>query len=430
MKCDLHAHSNASDAVLRQAFTMLCGVRECYSEPEDIYRIEKGLDEKYKVEPRMDLVTITDHITRLESARATFYLARKYPKECFTGGEFMMRGSEEGHMIELLCYDFNETQFRELFRRSNVGMEAFTEYADKQNLQCIPAHIPWPVVMKPKLNAEQVYKWAMRFNIFEIINGDLERSNDISILLAKAKGLKPIDNSGRKFWGTTGGSDAHLLSGLGRAYTVAPKARNKKEFLEALRAGEVYGEGEYSNLAFFNEQIHEGISAYIRYEWQEIKRMGVRDYAIKYPNKLVYISLIPLFRPILPLAIATNLKTGLEERSCDLEDKVEKHILKQEFEAEKMETYNRIKARKAELKAGRKEAGYYLPLPNGIRARLVERLRKSWKLADTESEFREQSGEGETSAAQFLAPFARMAESALQKFKIEQVVKMLTGGNK
>lgn len=423
MRCDLHVHSNASDAVLRQAFTMLCGVRECYSEPEEIYRIEK--------ERGMGLVAITDHIIRLDSARAAFYLAKKYPKDCFTGGEYLIKDPEQGLMLEALCCDFNETQHEELFRLAQVGPEAFIEYAQKQKLPSpILVHCAWPVAVKQKLIPEAIDKWTDMFPLFEIINGDLERANDIAILFAKAKGLKPVDNSGRRWWKTTGGSDAHLLSGLGRAYTVAPKARNKKDFLEALRAGEVYGEGEYSSLALFNDQIYEGISAYMRHEWHEMKRMGFREYAIKYPNKLVYMSLIPVLRPVLPLAIATNLRTRLEEQSYDLEQKVIDYILKQEFKEEKMEIHERIEKRKAELKAGTKKAGYYLPLPNGIRARIVEKLRTGWNLADAEYEPGKQESEEESSPAQFLAPLLRMAKPVFGEEIIERMVEMLKGGNK
>ncbi len=422
IKCDLHVHSNASDAVLQHAFAKLCGVRECYSEPEEIYRIEK--------ERGMGAFTVTDHIVRLDSARAAFDLAKKYPKDCFTGGEYMIKDPETGFMLEAVCCDYNETQHEELFRLAQVGPEAFIEYAQKQKLPCSLVHCAWPVAVKQKLNPEAIDKWTEMFPLFETINGDLERANDIAILFAKKKGLKPVDNSGRRWWKTTGGGDAHLLSGLGRAYTVAPKARNKKDFLEALRAGEVYGEGEYSSLALFNDQIYEGISAYMRHEWHEMKRLGFREYAIKYPNKLVYMSLIPAFRPILPLAIATNLRTRLEEQSYDLEQKVIDYILKQEFKEEKMEIHERIEKRKAELKAGTKKAGYYLPLPNGIRARIVEKVRTGWNLADAEYEPGEQESEEESSPAQYLVPLLKMAEPVLKWLKLENLIEKATGGSK
>ena len=40
-----------------------------------------------------------------------------------------------------------------------------------------------------------------------------------------------------------GGSDSHTLAELGRAFTEAPRARNKQEFLDALRAGHVRARG-------------------------------------------------------------------------------------------------------------------------------------------------------------------------------------------
>ena len=86
-RCDMHVHSRGSNNVIPLRFTKIFGVRESYSSPEDIYKIAKGRDEKYKIDPPMDFVTITDHNSIEESLRLTYL----YPDDTFTGCEYAVK---------------------------------------------------------------------------------------------------------------------------------------------------------------------------------------------------------------------------------------------------------------------------------------------------------------------------------------------------
>jgi hypothetical protein len=82
------------------------------------------------------------------------------------------------------------------------------------------------------------------FAAYEVRNArTLRRGNEKASALAASKGLAGI-----------GGSDAHFLEEIGRAFTVVEDASTEAEVLEAVRKGRVRGEG-----------IDRGASATLRY---------------------------------------------------------------------------------------------------------------------------------------------------------------------
>ncbi|MDD4877995.1 MAG: PHP-associated domain-containing protein [Candidatus Nanoarchaeia archaeon] len=372
-KCDIHVHSEGSDMLIGINFTKMCGVRECYSSPEDIYNLA--------ISRGMDYVTITDH-NRIDKS---IYLVEKIDKKkCFTGCEYTVSYPETGHKLDVVCLGHTEKQHNDLLMLRKTGLKEFLAYVQENKIPHTLAHPAWPVENKPKLSHEVVIEWINMFNVIEVINADLERANDIAKRLVKAKGYKTIDEKGMRILGTTGGSDAHILSGIARGYTVAPNARSKDGFLEAVLKGEVYGEGEYSSLELFHSQIQEGIHAFVRHEFQNIKQEGLRNYAKKNPTKAAYITLVPILRHIIPAAIARNLKTKLEEQAYSLEKKCIDSILNKEFKEEMMGIYQRIYARKSELEENIKAPGYYLPPLSGIWATVIEKIREKWDLTNAD----------------------------------------------
>ncbi|MFA5888179.1 MAG: PHP domain-containing protein [Candidatus Nanoarchaeia archaeon] len=372
-KCDIHVHSEGSDGVIGITFTKLCGVKECYSTPEDIYKLA--------IARGMDYVTITDH-NRLDKS---VYLVEKIDrKKCFTGCEYTIQCNDTAHKVDVVCLDINEKQHKDLMALRKIGVKEFAAYVKENKIPHTLAHPAWPVEMNPKLTPEIVIGWINLFNVIETINGDIERANDIAQRLVKAKGYKMHDKNPEQILGTTGGGDAHVLSGIARAYTVAPHAKTKEGFLEAVLNGNVYAEGEYSNLQLLNDQIMEGVQAHMRFEYQEIKRLGIRDYVKRNPIHLAYIALVPILSPILPKAIARNLKTSIEERSYSLEKKCVDALLNKEFKEELMEIYTKITQRKKELEEDMKSPGFYLPPLNGLWATLIEKVREKWDFANAD----------------------------------------------
>lgn len=372
-RCDIHVHSEGSDGLIGINFTKLCGVRECYSTPEDIYKLA--------IARGMDYVTITDH-NRLDKS---VYLVEKIDrKKCFTGCEYTIRCPDTGHKADVVCLDITEKQHKDLMELRKTGLKEFAAYVKENKIPHTLAHPAWPVEMKPKLTPEVVIEWISMFDVIETINGDLERANDIAKRLVKAKGYKMHDENPEQILGTTGGGDAHVLSGVARAYTVAPHARSKEGFLEAVLKGNVYAAGEYSNLELLNDQIMEGVQAHMRFEYQEIKRLGLREYVTKNPARVAYLALVPVLSPILPKAIARNLKTSIEERSYSLEKKCIDTLLKQEFKEEIMEVFTKVRKRQQELEEDMKSPGFYLPPLNGLWATLIEKVREKWDLANAD----------------------------------------------
>jgi hypothetical protein len=291
---------------------------------------------------------------------------------------------ETGHKLDVVCLNLTEKQHKDLLVLRKTGLKDFVAYLKENKIPNTLAHPAWPVEFKPKLTHEVIIEWMNMFNVIETINADLERANDIAKRLVKAKGYKANDEKGLRILGTTGGSDAHILSGIARGYTVAPNARSKEGFLEALLKGEVYAEGEYSSLELFHSQIQEGIHAFVKHEYQHMKTEGLREYAKKNPTKAAYIMLVPILRHVIPAAIARNLKTKLEEQAYSLEKKCIDAILNREFKEEMMEIFQRVYERKHELEDDIKAPGYYLPPLSGIWATVIEKIRERWDLVNAD----------------------------------------------
>jgi len=70
------------------------------------------------------------------------------------------------------------------------------------------------------------------------------RSNQLAAGLAAHMGKAPI-----------GGSDAHTMRGVGSAFTIARGARNKDEFLQAIRAGRGIVQGESGNFSKLTRDV-------------------------------------------------------------------------------------------------------------------------------------------------------------------------------
>ncbi len=71
-----------------------------------------------------------------------------------------------------------------------------------------------------------------------------EGHNDKAALVGGAAGMAPV-----------GGSDAHCLAHVARAYTVVPGARSKEEFLEGLRRGLTVPRGRSGSYARLTSEV-------------------------------------------------------------------------------------------------------------------------------------------------------------------------------
>lgn len=399
-KCDMHVHSRGSSNVIPLKFTKLFGVRESYSSPEDIYRAAKDRG--------MDFVTITDH----NSIEESLYLTYLHPEDCFTGCEYAVKADEEEHVIDVLCYNINMATHEKLMeKRNNVRLAEFVDYLKQNNIMHAGAHLAEPVKPRMKITPVPLMNWVSMFHTQETLNGDAMRANDIADMCVDFKNR--CQKSCERRITKIGGSDAHTLNTITRAHTVAPNARTKGEFLEALANGEVMPAGEGGSYEITKAYILEGIEAYKGYEFGQMRkiisdereRWGSSKYLsaipfsrllapkivgfLKYANhnfkKVVGMAIMPGLRPVLSKLIAANLKTKTEKDAFELEKRCIDYIIKEEY-AEDYKRYETVENLRTEWRTNVKSEHHYMPK---VSSRILRWLQRKSGWANTDYDKRE-----------------------------------------
>lgn len=227
MKLDAHVHTSFSGFSTIYPFNTF--LRESYNAPELVYQRAKARG--------MDLVAITDHDT-IDGA-LTLAERADMIDDLIIGEEITAIFPEDKVTVHLGVLDINEAQHREIQKlRGNVrellpylkSWEIFTtlnhvasETAGRLTATHIAALIPW-------------------VDGIEIRNGArLPSQNRTAAALAEAYGKVGV-----------AGSDSHTFRGLGKTHMNAEQARNKTEFMEALRHGRITvggDEGSFFTLA-------------------------------------------------------------------------------------------------------------------------------------------------------------------------------------
>jgi len=221
MRCDLHVHTRYSGPVDLPGLRHV--TRECYSDPMDVYRTAKRRG--------MDLVTITDHDT-VEGALQLAHLPD------FIIGEEVTCEIASGREVHLGMWDLNEKRHEEVSARRRDPEALFAWLAEHR----VPACINHP--FSPLTGRREVVDFHRAFQnlaLIEAHNGMMPAAtNEFARLAGRAEGLAPV-----------GGSDAHTLEGVAHAFTTVPRANDREEFLEGLRAGFTVpsgGAGSYARL--------------------------------------------------------------------------------------------------------------------------------------------------------------------------------------
>jgi predicted metal-dependent phosphoesterase TrpH len=207
MRCDLHVHSSRSGRVDLPGLGRFAD--ESYSVPRAVYEAAR--------ERGMDLVTLTDHDT-IEGALEIAHLPGTFLSEevsCTLPG---------GREIHLGVFGLREEQHSEIARRRGDA-EAVFAYLAEQDLPACLNH-PFSALTGRREPADLGLALSA-LPLVETRNGMMSAAvNAHAAAAARAVGL-----------GAVGGSDAHTLSSVAGAFTMAPAARNREEFLEALRRG-------------------------------------------------------------------------------------------------------------------------------------------------------------------------------------------------
>jgi predicted metal-dependent phosphoesterase TrpH len=207
MRCDLHVHSWYSG---RAEVPVLEHVgRECYSHPFHVYERARRRG--------MDLVTLTDHDT-IEGALTLAHLPDVFVSEEVT--VFV----EGGRQLHVNVFGIGERHHEALQARRH-DFEAFLAFLAEERLPASVNHLFSALTGAREL--ADLRRPLGRVPLIEALSGAMpEAHNEQARLVGREAGMSPV-----------GGSDAHSLAHVARAFTTVPGARTKEEFLAGLRTG-------------------------------------------------------------------------------------------------------------------------------------------------------------------------------------------------
>jgi len=302
VKADCHLHTKYSQEVaISHPLSYLVGAKESYLEPEKVYQIAK--------KKGMDYVVITDH----DSIEGALILNDKY-SDVIVGEELEVKASDEGHLVHLLVYDINEQQHNDLTDLKKIGLKETGKYLRKNGLAHSLAHLSYKA-SKKDIDVKLIDEWMKHVSCVEIVNGGVPGvHNRFAKVVAFLYGKN-----------VSGGSDAHVDSGIGTVYTVSEKAKTKKEFLADFKVGNVIVEGGSSDfLSFLGISLKLTGNALFDIAFRPLgrKRTRFRKYFLDYVVSLFVVT--PVFALVAPgLSIAY-----LHHKAQDMQiSKLEKELL-------------------------------------------------------------------------------------------------------
>jgi len=225
MRCDLHVHSWYSG---RAELPVLEHVgRECYSDPLDIYERARRRG--------MDLVTLTDHDT-IEGALRLAHLPNVFVSEevtvCLDGGR----------QLHVNVFGIDARQHARVQARRDDPEALFAFLAEER----IPASVNH--LFSALTGERELHDLRLplgRLPLVEALNGAMpEAHNEQARLVGREAGMAPI-----------GGSDAHSLAHVARAFTTVPGACSREEFLAGLRTGLTVPSGRSGSYARLTTEV-------------------------------------------------------------------------------------------------------------------------------------------------------------------------------
>ena len=221
VRCDLHVHSLCSGPVDLPVLGRFGN--ECYSTPREVYDAARARG--------MSLVTLTDHDS-IEGALALSHLPDFFVSEEVT---CLL---PERRQLHLGVFDIDERQHAAIQARRRDA-EALFAYLAEERIPTAVNHL-----FSALTGRRQVADLALALRSVKLIetrNGMMPAStNAFARRTGQRAGLSGV-----------GGSDAHTLASVARAFTIVPGARNREEFLSGLRAGLTIpagGSGSYVRL--------------------------------------------------------------------------------------------------------------------------------------------------------------------------------------
>ena len=266
MRCDLHVHSWYSG---RAGVPVLDHLgRECYSDPLEVH-------ERARLRG-MDLVTLTDHDT-VEGAMRLVHLP-----ECFLSEELTVH-LEGGRQLHVNVFGIAEPQHLQLQARRG-DPEALFAYLAEQRIPAAVNHL-----FSALTGARELADLRLplgRLPLIEARNGAMPAGhNDGAGQVGRVVRMAPV-----------GGSDAHSLANVARAFTCVPGARTKQEFLAGLRTGLCVPAGRSGSYARLTSEVTRIFSAGYGETWGELRRGEAHPLRLAASAAMLpLLPLIPLF---------------------------------------------------------------------------------------------------------------------------------------
>ena len=287
---DLHCHSYHSGYAGHLRFLR---TRDCYSEPDAVYRVAKARG--------MDLVTITDH----DSIDGCLEFLGRHPSadDFFISEEIECRFPGLPMRVHIAAYGIDERIHAEVHRlRSNV-YDA-TAYLRQQGVCFALNHMFF--FFQRQVPLDQYVRAVLPLcPAFEVRNGTMLRAhNDFVVEL-----LEEWRNAGASLAACVGGSDAHTLRGIATTYTEA-QARTRDEFLESLRAGRTRVGGRHGSAFRVAREIYGVVGRY----WASLVGLGRQELSWTRRGIGLAWSVASLPAEFVPLLVAVVEKTGEARR--------------------------------------------------------------------------------------------------------------------
>jgi predicted metal-dependent phosphoesterase TrpH len=219
MRCDLHVHSARSGPVDVRPFEQFAD--ESYAEPLDVYDQARRRG--------MDLFTLTDHDT-IAGAMELAHLPDTFVSE------EVSCALPDGRELHLGVFDIVERQHEQIARRRHDAESLFAFLAEER----IPACVNHPFsALTGRRRTEDLRRAFANLPLVEARNGMMSAGVNARAARASRRARLPM----------VGGSDAHTLASVARAYTVVPEAQSREEFLAGLRRGFTLPAGESGSYA-------------------------------------------------------------------------------------------------------------------------------------------------------------------------------------
>ncbi len=226
LRADLHVHTLHSRVNGNVPFL---GSRDCYSRPEDVYRVARSRG--------MDLVAITDH----DSIDGCLELLDRHPdaRDVIVGEEITCRMPHGDIEVHLGAWGMTESLHRELqpLRRNVFDVTARLREAGVLFSLNHLLHF-----YRDQVPLAEYLRLIDDVPALEVRNGTMLRAHNalVEALVARSdrggKALESRYRPHRRRLAGVAGSDAHTLRRVGRTWTEAP-GRSAAEFLANVARG-------------------------------------------------------------------------------------------------------------------------------------------------------------------------------------------------